>query len=81
MRCVDQQPSSKPEVGDEGRDQQKEGDSTIVSRPEQEKGGIQDVADTGKRHDVSHPAREDTPQDDGESKETKEDTTEDCKRK
>jgi hypothetical protein len=38
MRSVDKHPSSQPEVRDKGRDQEEEGDGSIVSRPEQEEG-------------------------------------------
>jgi hypothetical protein len=77
VRCVNQQPPSKPEMGDEGGDHEQGGDSTVVPRPEQEEARIQDVARSSNEHDVSHPTGEDTPEDDSESEQTEEDTGQD----
>lgn len=78
MRCVDQQPSSKPEVRDETRkEQQGRDDASIITRPEEEQAGVKSVTNTGEAQGVSHVTREDTPQANSRSKKEHEDTSED----
>jgi len=77
VRSVDQQPSGEPEVGDEGRHQQQPGDDSVVSRPEEVQAGVDSVADSSKAHGVSHVARENSPQDNGESEKEHVNTSED----
>jgi hypothetical protein len=78
VRCVNKQPSCQPEVGDKGRHHEEGCDGTTVSRPEKVQAGVDDVAWPRNEHDVSHPAGEDTPQDDGETEQSEEDTGKDC---
>ncbi|VEU44220.1 unnamed protein product [Pseudo-nitzschia multistriata] len=77
VRCVDQQPSGKPEVGGKGREQQQPRDDTIVTGEEEVQARVDSVSDSSEAHGVTHVTREDTPQDDGESKEEHVDTAED----
>jgi len=78
VRCVDQQPSGEPEVGDEGGNQQSPGDKTIVSREEEVQARVHDVTDTGNPHGVTQVAREDTPHADGDTKHEHVNTAKDC---
>lgn len=67
MGCVDQQPSGEPEVGDKAGRQQDPGDKTVVSREEEEQGGVDDVSDSREPHRHTKVTREDSPHADARS--------------
>lgn len=77
VRCVNQQPSSEPEVGDEDGKEEQPGDNSFVTGPEKEQAGVHSVTESSEGQGVSHVTREDTPQKDGGSEKEQEDTSED----
>lgn len=79
MRNVNKHPSGKPEFGKNQRSVEDQVHFTIVTRDDQVTYGVQDQSRSGNKDGVSHPAREDTPQYNGESKKTKVDTSKDYK--
>jgi hypothetical protein len=77
VRNIDQQPSAQPEFSDEHRKLQQKADIAIISGPDDVKKGVGDQARTSDKHDVSHPAGEDTPKDNGQTQKEEVDSRED----
>ena len=71
VRRVDQQPSRQPEGRGTDGDAEDKAELSIVSGPEQVEGGVDNETRSGNEEEVSHVSGEDTPHDDGESKESK----------
>ena len=78
MWHIDQHPSAQPEFGKEHWKRKQKSHVTVVSRPDDVQKGVEDEEGSSNSEDVSQPAGEDTPEDNGQTQKEKVDSGENC---